>query len=352
MKKLNLLTLIVLITGLILTSVFCKRLDLERITKVKIGEITEQTNNTATISAEVFDVSESASRRGICYGTEANPEVTANVIWQEQAPLIGTYSTQITNIDAGTYYVRAVAEDNTGFVYSEELTFTVGVVDIDGNKYRTIKLGNQEWMAENLKVTKYPNGANVPLVTSDLTWLNLEDNNSDDAYCYFNNNTSGEKDIYGALYTWAAAMNGANTSSSNQSGIQGICPDGWHIPSDAEWKELEMYLGMSQAEADDENWRGTNEGSKLAGNEALWTTGDLTNNIEFGVTTFNGLPGGYRNYVDGTFPDNNTGANWWSSTESSSSTAWGPSLHYASTGVYRYADYKSGGSSVRCVKDK
>ncbi len=119
------------------------------------------------------------------------------------------------------------------------------VADYDGNTYKTIKIGKQWWMAENLKVTHYDDGTAISLVTSDTAWASLGNNSTDKAYCYHSNNENGEKDTYGALYTWAAAMNGAGSSSANPSGTQGVCPTGWHLPSDKEWKQLEMYLGMT-----------------------------------------------------------------------------------------------------------
>ena len=117
------------------------------------------------------------------------------------------------------------------------------LVDYDGNFYQTVQIGNQVWMTENLKVTHYADGTTIPLVTDNTAWGNLDDNNTDKAYCYYNNDANGEGDIYGTLYTWAAAMNGASSSSANPSGVQGVCPTGWHLPSNAEWTELTDYLG-------------------------------------------------------------------------------------------------------------
>ena len=94
----------------------------------------------------------------------------------------------------------------------------------------------------------------------------------------------------GALYTYAAATNGDNSGNN----VQGVCPTGWHLPSDEEWKTLEMELGMSQANANNTGWRGTNEGAKLAGNAYLWTNGTLDSHAEFGTSGFAALPGGYR----------------------------------------------------------
>ncbi|MBT5269507.1 MAG: hypothetical protein HOL70_08685, partial [Candidatus Marinimicrobia bacterium] len=113
------------------------------------------------------------------------------------------------------------------------------VTDIDGNVYETVKIGDQIWMAENLKVTHYRDGSAITQVTDNTAWSNL----STEAYCIYDNNASNEVDTYGALYNWYAVSDGRN-----------IAPEGWHVPTDAEWKELEMYLGMSQPDVDDVVW--------------------------------------------------------------------------------------------------
>ena len=206
-------------------------------------------------------------------------------------------------------------------------------------------------MAENIKVTKYPDGTNIPIVTDSTAWMSLDDYDTTDAYCYYNNNVSGEADTYGALYTWAGAMgDNAVSSSNNPSGVQGICPNGWHLPSDDEWKELEMELGMSQSEADQSEIRGTNEGSKLASNSSLWNNGILENNAEFGSSGFSALPSGCR-WDNGSFFGKENNAYFWSATEASSTHAWSRLLTYYEAGVWRYDTYKSYGFSVRCLKD-
>ena len=231
---------------------------------------------------------------------------------------------------------------------TENETPTVTVTDYDGNTYNTIKIGSQLWMAKNLKTTHYANGTEITLVESTSSWDAL--GYDDKAYCYYNNNENSEASTYGVLYTWAAAMNGAASSYNNPSGVQGVCPSGWHLPSDNEWKELEMYLGMSQADADDAGYRGTNEGSKLAGSSNLWSDGWLENDAAFGIYGFMALPGGGRRYI-GTFGHLGDGANFWSATEHNSSVSWGRHLYYNYSVVYRYSDIKADGFSVRCVKD-
>ena len=220
------------------------------------------------------------------------------------------------------------------------------VFDIDGNRYHTITVGTQVWMAENLKVTHYHNGTTIQLVEDDSAWEAL--GCTDKAYCYYYNRASDYGDTYGALYTWAAAMNGAGSSDTNPSGVQGVCPDGWHLPSDEEWKELEMYLGMSQAEADGTVWRGTDEGGKLKETGTI-----LWNSPNTGATNssgFSGLPGGSR-AGSGMFNYIGRDGGWWSATEDDTTYAWARRLNYNHSGVGRYYGYKGTGFSVRCVRD-
>ena len=213
----------------------------------------------------------------------------------------------------------------------------ITVTDKDGNVYKTIKIGNQWWMAENLKVTHYRNGDLIPNVTSNSEWIGL----STGAYCAFINDANNESETYGYLYNWYAINDSRD-----------IAPEGWHVPTDAEWKELEMALGMSQSEADDTEFRGTNEGSKLAGMADLWVNGDLENNSSFDESGFSALPGGYRfSSSSGSFTNLGSRATFWSSTESNRLYAWRRYLYYNYSEVYRYYSNKRRGFSVRLVRD-
>ncbi|MBC8192252.1 MAG: fibronectin type III domain-containing protein, partial [FCB group bacterium] len=185
------------------------------------------------------------------------------------------------------YRVAAYTSINTSDYSGSAITTAClsCMVDYDGNIYETIQIGDQVWMAENLRVTHYRDGTAIPNLTSDGDWTST----STGAYCYYaNNSVNGE--TYGALYNWYAVTDGRD-----------IAPEGWHVPTDADWKELEMFLGMSQSEADATGYRGTNEGSKLAGNAGLWTDGSLENNSGFGTSGFTALPGGYRYNGNGYF---------------------------------------------------
>jgi hypothetical protein len=117
------------------------------------------------------------------------------------------------------------------------------VTDIDGNEYKTIKIGDQNWMAENLKTTHYNDGSDIPTGYSNSEWTQLQTG----AYAVYDDDASNA-DIYGNLYNWYVVDDS-----------RGLCMDGWHVPSDEEFKELEMVLGLSEEEADNEGWRGTIE---------------------------------------------------------------------------------------------
>ena len=150
---------------------------------------------------------------------------------------------------------------------------------------------------------------------------------------------------------WAAARNGAEGSETKPSVVQGVCPTGWHMPSDDEWKELEMYLGMAKSEAFTTEWRGTDEGLKLKESGTNhWIDNTPAWNYGTNESGFTALPGGSRWY-NTSFRKLTVRANFWSATESLSSFAWCRRLYSYHQDIYRYDDYKSRGYSVRCVKD-
>lgn len=221
------------------------------------------------------------------------------------------------------------------------------VIDIDGKSYSAVKIGEQVWMAENL--------AYLPRVDDNSTFAGSTDARYG-VYGYDGNNVNLSKaednySTYGVLYNWYAAMAGRSSRNDIPSGVQGICPTGWHLPSDAEWIVLEMTLGVPQKEANYIGWRGTNEGSKLAGYSDLWNNGDLKNNPEFGTSGYSALPGGGRWYRDGTSLNQSNNGYWWSSTQNNSTDAYCRYLHEYGSTINRYGSNKSNGFSVRCVMD-
>ena len=206
------------------------------------------------------------------------------------------------------------------------------VTDIDGNVYQTVKIGDQWWMAENLKVTHYRNGDSILNVTDNGIWSGL----TTGACCDYNNDENNAA-TYGKLYNWYAVSDSRN-----------VAPAGWHVPTDNEWKQLEMYLGMSQAQADSIGKRGTDEGGKLK--EAGTTHWSSPNTGATNESGFAALPGGYRGY-NGTFLDVGHAAFFWCSTENYSPNAWWRAVYYSYSQVYRNYVWESYGFSVRCVKD-
>ena len=214
------------------------------------------------------------------------------------------------------------------------------VTDIDGNVYETIQIGDQLWMAENLKVTHYNNGDDIQYVQSESSEPDVWENLSTGAYGYYNDDPS-LLDTYGNLYNWYAVDDDRE-----------ICPEGWHVPSDLEYQQLEIHLGMDPDEADDYGYRGTDEGSQLAGNEELWNSGDLENNEVFGTSGFNGLPAGSRYHHTGHYTSMGTYGYFWSSSEYGSNHAWYRLLHYHNSNVLRYNSNKRNGFSVRCLGEE
>lgn len=281
----------------------------------------------------------SVTQRGVCWSTSTNPTIADN--YTNDGNGINAFESYLNELTAGTtYYIRAYATNSLGTAYGDELNFTTinietgTVSDIDGNVYKTVKMGDQWWMAENLKVTHYHNGTAIPLVTDNTLWGNLDDNNTDDAYCNYNNTVNE----YGSLYTWAAAMgDNASSSSANPSGIQGACPSGWHMPSDAEWTELVDFVS-------DDGHSGI-EGAALKAISG-WNSSSGNGTDNYGFTI---LPGGVRDDGNGTYNNVTYLGIFWSTTEIYGTNAYTRNFVYSD--VFRDNFYKSYGHSVRCVKD-
>jgi uncharacterized protein (TIGR02145 family) len=274
--------------------------------------------------------------RGVCWGISSNPTTSDSKTIDGTGS--GVFTSSITGLNPNTkYFVRAYATNSLGTSYGDELilkTYTGTVTDIDGNIYNTVTIGTQEWMVENLKTTKYADGTLILLVNSTSTWDALPITSN--AYCWFNDNIIN-KDSYGALYNWSAAMNGAISSTTKPSGVQGVCPTGWHLPSVAEWTELETYLGGQNI-----------TGSKMK--EAGITHWASPNTGATNESGFSALPGGYR-YHTGQFAFFVTSGYWWSTSESSATNAYGRFLGSDFPSIQYSGNSKKAGSSVRCIKN-
>jgi uncharacterized protein (TIGR02145 family) len=198
------------------------------------------------------------------------------------------------------------------------------VTDVDGNTYKTVKIGNQWWMAENLKVTHYRNGDAIPKVTDNEQWKNLKNG----AYCAYGNSKSNAA-VYGYLYNWYTVNDSRN-----------IAPEGWHVPTDEEWRALVDCLGRESVAGGQLKETGTTH----------WQMPNTDATNESGFST---LPGGFHgSYGAGNFHDIGENAFFWSATEYDTDNAWLRYLSYNNSGVTRDSHFKRHGFSVRLVRDK
>jgi uncharacterized protein (TIGR02145 family) len=306
-------------------------------------------STSAVSGGEILSDGGSAVREwGVCWNTSENPTKEVNAVGYTMTGDEGGMGAFIGNlswlIPATTYYVRAYAINSAGIAYGDQLSFktdvevinpailnpdlTYGSVsDIDGNNYKTIQIGTQLWMAENLKTTKYNDGNQIDNVVDFVEWSGLNTG----AYCWYGNNAGSYKPYYGGLYNWFAVNTGK------------LCPTDWHIPSDEEWATLSAYLGGNDIaggklkETGTSHWQGPNTG---ATNESGFTA----------------LPGGTRVvWGDPDIDDFSwfySVGYWWSASENIYNTAkfWAISYNGSRIGNEGLLRQQSG-LSIRCVKD-
>lgn len=260
----------------------------------------------------------------------------------------GDFSAVMDHLTPGiTYYVRAFASNSNGFGYGEVISFptngsVVGEIafnqeltygsmdDIDGNTYKTIAIGTQTWMAENLKTTKFNDGQAIEQKTDLAEWVNL----TSPAFCYFLNDAAKFKGTYGALYNWHAVNTGK------------LCPAGWHVPDRNEWSVLTAFLGGS----------GEAGGKLMESGTSHWIVANFINTNSSGFTA---LPGGMHQGINDTlqasyFEDLGYTGLFWSSTDIDE-----PGNDYNSAiglritgGLDQWSYPKTQGLSVRCLRDE
>lgn len=306
---------------------------------VATGEVSDITGSTAVCTGTVISEGSSALyTRGVCWSTD--PEPTIDDDFTNNGTGLGEFTASLTKLEGSTkYYVRAYATNQDGTGYGEPAGFVTipreinfnqeldygRMSDQDGNLYRTIEIGQQTWMAENLRAAHFADGTEIPLVTELFYWTSQKS----PAYCHYENDTIFRR-IYGALYNWYAVADNRK-----------ICPDGWHVPSDAEFTALEAYLGgsdfagMKIKEAGLAHWSSTNAG---ATNE----------------TGFTALPAGNRYWSsEYDFRDMKYNAMFWTATQPlpDGESAYFRYLSNTGVGISRNTWWKRSGFSVRCVKD-
>ncbi len=200
----------------------------------------------------------------------------------------------------------------------------------DGHVYTTVQIGTQCWMAENLNYGIMINGVDEQAFNTTI-----------EKYCY--SNIENNCDIYGGLYQWDEMM-----QYTDIEGSQGICPDGWYVPTDHDWCKLENIADINIIDCFTVGWKGTDAGGNLKETGLFhWLSPNTgaTNN-----TGFTGLPGGHRSISGGTFYLINSNSHWWSSSTSGNDLAWGHTLKYDHQDVYRIDQSKDFGFSLRCIK--
>ena len=338
-------------------SVRCVRDETALLPTVSTNTVGNITATSATGGGNVSsDGGASVIARGVCWSTSQTPTVYDNHTTDGIGT--GSFTSNITGLAANTtYYVRAYAVNSEGTAYGEQRSFTTSsgstsqdgqpcpetatVTDIDGNIYNSVQIGNQCWMKENLRTTRYANGTNIALGNSTSTIT---------AYRYYPDNDSSNVSTYGYLYNWAATMHGATSSESNPSGVQGVCPTGWHVPSLNEWGQLIVYVSsQSQYLCDNNN---AYIAKALASNTGWHSNSNIcgvgnnpsTNN----ATGFSALP---IEFYDGFYYNLGYSAFFGSASEGINGLAYGHYLNFDNAEVRLFRHNKSYGNSVRCLKD-
>lgn len=311
------------------------------------------TQTTATFEGLVLDDGgDDIFSKGVCWGITKDPKVEQDNV-KEINP-IDPFTGFIDNLNPNTlYYFRTFAKNSAGTSYGNTISLTTllseinfnpdltyGIVaDIENNKYKTITIGTQTWMAENLRTTKYHNGDLIGTTNSAL--VNIT-NESTPKYEWAYDGNESIAVLYGRLYTWAAVNDSRN-----------VCPTGWHIPTHEEWTILTDYLTNN-------GYGFGGSGNKIAKSMVArtgWTIDEASGSIgndpsNNNSSGFSAIPAGFRGSGTEGFCFIGSGSYWWSSTEESSTLGWrGCYMWYSSGSVYVDASDKHGGLSVRCLQD-
>jgi uncharacterized protein (TIGR02145 family) len=341
----NFLKSSLLFMGFLLLIAFGCKKEKKEIPKLSTTFITEITETSAMSGGNITsDGGGAVTARGICWSTGETPTIADNKTTDGSG--VGEFSAALTGLTPGTvYYVRAYATNSNGTGYGSPrafITLSSGSSEMftdfrDGNVYKTVTIGNQVWMAENLRY--------LPAVSGPGQFSSVSPHYYVHGYDGTNVSVAKSQEnyhLYGVLYNWSAAIAEDHTSSANPSGVRGVCPQGWHLPSDAEWQQLSDFLGGNEISGgklkatgtlEDETglWWEPNEG---ATNESMFTALPAGNLANF--NTFGGLW---------------LYAEWWTTTESITNAVWIRRLTFDEGGLYKTHKQLTRAVSIRCVKD-
>jgi len=257
-------------------------------------------------TAQTVTISSSTTGAEIYYTTDGSTPTSSSTKYTTSVSVGSTQTLKAIALKSGM--TTSSVETRT---YTIQPLATVSVTDPAGQTYKTVTIGSQTWMAEN---------------------LNYAGANGTTGVCYGNSTDSCKK--YGRLYTWSEVMQGSTSSRTSPSNVKGICPTGWHVPSDAEWTTLENYVDAS----------GSTEGTKLKSTSGWSDTGNGTD-----AYGFRALPGGqvfigtsdYAGYL----------GYWWTATENDAANAWRRGMNYTRTTVDRNYQNNAFGHALRCLED-
>jgi uncharacterized protein (TIGR02145 family) len=263
--------------------------------------------------------------------TGLSATLLAGTLANGEGTLVYTISGTPTSSGTAAFSISLGGKTCSINISVEDIAQTIGkpgpnITDVEGNSYKTVYIGTQQWMAENLKVSKYNDGATIPNITDNLQWSN----DISGAWCYYNNDGSNNAK-YGKLYNWYSI-------SPTTNGNKNICPTGWHIPTESEWSILTDYLGGA----------GVAGGKMKESSTSSWNY--YPNITPTNSSLFSALPGGYRNY-NGFFGSNEDFGKWWISKEYSESKSWCLALYYFNSEAHFTTSYNNDGLSVRCLRD-
>jgi len=282
------------------------------------------------------------SEKGVCWDTLSGPTISDWKALSDSATTALTFNVQMTGlIPNTTYYARAFAYNAIGISYGNEFSFTTKgslpsiafgtVSDIDGNSYKTVTIGTQTWMAENLRVTLFTDGGVIPSVTDSANWSSL----STPAFCtYADTSSAAVINQYGRLYNWYAVNTGK------------LCPLGWKSPTDSDWTVLSSYLiqtGFGYKNAGNTIAKAMCDSGWVANGEIATAGNNQTTNNESG---FAARPAGAR--ISGSFNGLGTDGYWWTNTDTLGSASY---YHINNTfsSLGHIKDSPTMGLSVRCV---
>ena len=291
--------------------------------------MTNDVTNIASTSATcggimTSDGNGTVSDRGVCWNKTGNPTLSNSTGHTSDGTGTGTFTSSLTGLNTGTiYFVNAYATNEKGTAYGTDVKqFSTLIpcsqltVTYDGMVYHAVALGTQCWLKENMNIGTRIDGS-----------LDQADNGIIEKYCYDNDDL--ECSLFGGLYQWDEMMQYVTSE-----GARGICPAGWHLPTNAEWTTLTDYLG----------------GESVAGVQMKSTSGWYNNGNGINSHGFFGRPGGSRNYY-GHFYNLSMNADFWSSSQDSTLFSWYRFLSYNLESVGKGSISKMNGFSARCLQD-